>query len=69
MNDMICIEGSHEEKTDEHGMISRQFVRKYKLPKECDREKLMSNLSRDGVLTIQVNWALLINELINKIVT
>lgn len=28
----IIVEGKHEEKQDEHGYISRQFVRRYQLP-------------------------------------
>nr|QDZ38462.1 small heat shock protein 20.2 [Lasioderma serricorne] len=51
-NDTIEVEGKHEEKQDEHGYISRRFVRKYKLPKGHDIEHVQSNLSSDGVLTI-----------------
>ena len=49
----LMIEGKHEEKMDEHGFISRQFTRKYLLPKDVDPASVVSNLSRDGVLTIQ----------------
>lgn len=48
----IEIEGKHEEKADEHGYISRHFVRKYVLPKGHDINQVQSNLSTDGVLTI-----------------
>lgn len=48
----IEIEGNHEEKQDEHGYISRRFVRKYILPKGHDINQVQSNLSSDGVLTI-----------------
>lgn len=48
----IVVEGKHEEKPDEHGFISRHFVRKYFLPKGHDISKVASNLSSDGVLTI-----------------
>lgn len=51
-NNTITIEGKHEEKQDEHGFISRQFVRRYVLPKDCDINKVESKLSSDGVLTI-----------------
>ncbi|KAK9879612.1 hypothetical protein WA026_006676 [Henosepilachna vigintioctopunctata] len=51
-NNMISIEGKHEEKEDEHGFISRQFVRRYVIPKDCDFSKIESRLSSDGVLTI-----------------
>lgn len=48
----IVVEGKHEEKEDEHGYISRQFVRKYVLPEDHDIEQIQSKLSSDGVLTI-----------------
>lgn len=48
----ITVEGKHEEKQDEHGFISRHFVRKYVLPKGHDINQTVSNLSSDGVLTI-----------------
>ncbi|KAK9879613.1 hypothetical protein WA026_006677 [Henosepilachna vigintioctopunctata] len=51
-NNTITIEGKHEEKEDEHGHISRQFVRRYVLPKNCDLGKIESKLSSDGVLII-----------------
>ncbi|KAL3283622.1 hypothetical protein HHI36_006761 [Cryptolaemus montrouzieri] len=51
-NNTITIEGKHEEKEDDHGYISRHFVRRYVLPKDCDYSKVESKLSSDGVLTI-----------------
>lgn len=48
----IIVEGKHEEKQDEHGFVSRQFVRRYMLPEDHDIEKVESSLSSDGVLTI-----------------
>ncbi|CAG9833596.1 unnamed protein product [Diabrotica balteata] len=48
----ITIEAEHEEKQDDHGAIYRHFVRKYKLPDNCDIEKVDSKLSSDGVLSI-----------------
>nr|UTS59878.1 heat shock protein 20 [Monochamus alternatus] len=48
----ITIEGKHEEKQDEHGYISRHFVRRYVLPQNCDINQVQSKLSSDGVLTI-----------------
>nr|QWV59569.1 heat shock protein 21 [Lasioderma serricorne] len=50
--DTITVEGKHEEKQDEHGFISRHFVRKYILPKGHDISQTVSSLSSDGVLTI-----------------
>ena len=48
----VIVEAKHEEKEDEHGWISRQFVRKYLIPSQCDVDKVESKLSSDGVLTI-----------------
>ncbi|CAG5037786.1 unnamed protein product [Parnassius apollo] len=48
----IVVEGKHEEKKDEHGYVSRQFVRRYALPEGTQPEMVESKLSSDGVLTI-----------------
>lgn len=48
----LTIEGKHDEQEDEHGYISRHFVRKYILPKNCNISRIESKLSSDGVLTI-----------------
>ncbi|XP_045779787.1 protein lethal(2)essential for life-like [Maniola jurtina] len=48
----IIVEGNHEEKKDEHGYISRKFVRRYALPDGCNPETVQSKLSSDGVLTV-----------------
>ncbi|XP_071439441.1 protein lethal(2)essential for life-like [Hetaerina americana] len=48
----VVVEGKHEEMPDEHGFISRHFVRRYVLPKSVNAEALTSNLSSDGVLTV-----------------
>lgn len=52
-NNTVLIEGNHEERQDDHGYISRHFVRKYQLPKEVDANLLVSSLSSDGILTIK----------------
>jgi len=49
---IITVEGKHEEKQDEHGFISRHFVRKYTLPEGHDVSNVVSHLSLDGVLSI-----------------
>ncbi|XP_072946132.1 protein lethal(2)essential for life-like [Epargyreus clarus] len=48
----VMIEGKHEEKKDEHGLISRQFTRRYMLPEGCNPDLVESKLSSDGVLSI-----------------
>ncbi|XP_032665442.1 protein lethal(2)essential for life-like [Odontomachus brunneus] len=54
MNNFIIVEGKHKEKKAKYGTISRHFVRKYMFPEQCDMEKITSNLSSDGVLTINM---------------
>ncbi|KAK7872971.1 hypothetical protein R5R35_004278 [Gryllus longicercus] len=51
----IVVEAKHEERPDEHGFISREFQRRYKLPEEVDLDAITSNLSSDGVLTIEAH--------------
>ena len=48
----VIVEAKHEDKQDEHGWVSRQFVRKYLIPEQCDLTQVSSNLSSDGVLSI-----------------
>lgn len=48
----IVVEAKHDEKRDEHGWISRQFVRKYIVPSQCDVDQVESHLSSDGILSI-----------------
>ncbi|KAL9906945.1 uncharacterized protein ACN427_003347 [Glossina fuscipes fuscipes] len=50
----IIVEGKHEEREDDRGFISRHFVRRYALPKGYDPNKVLSTLSSDGVLTVNV---------------
>lgn len=51
----ITIEGKHEERQDNHGFISRQFLRRYALPRDCLSESVTSTLSSDGILTVMAN--------------
>lgn len=48
----VTVEAKHEEKQDEHGYVSRHFVRRYVLPPSHDLANITSTLSSDGVLTI-----------------
>ncbi|XP_011703482.1 PREDICTED: protein lethal(2)essential for life-like [Wasmannia auropunctata] len=48
----LVITAKHEDTEDDHGWVSRQFVRKYQLPKDINVEHLTSKLSSDGLLTI-----------------
>lgn len=48
----VVVEAKHEEKEDEHGWISREFIRKYMIPEQCDIDQVTSTLSSDGILSI-----------------
>lgn len=54
-DNVVTVEGRHDEKEDDHGYISRHFVRKYNLPKDIDCADLVSTLSSDGILTIKAH--------------
>lgn len=53
VDNMVIIEGHHDERNDNHGAIERHFVRKYSLPKEYDMETISSVMSSDGILTVK----------------
>lgn len=48
----VVIEGKHEERDDNNGLISRQFRRRYALPEGCDAQKVVSSLS-GGYLKVE----------------
>ena len=50
----ILVEAKHEEKSDDHGFISRHIVRRYAIPKGYDAHKVVSSLSSDGILTVSI---------------
>lgn len=52
-DDSIVVHAKHEEKRDDHGYISREFTRRYDLPKGFKVEEVTSSLSSDGVLSIK----------------
>lgn len=54
VDNSIVIEAKHEEKkTSESSFISRQFTRRYDLPKGFKPENVVSTLSSNGVLSIK----------------
>lgn len=53
VNNSIIVDAKHEEKRDKHGYISRQFSRRYNLPKGFKAEDVVSSMSSDGVLTVK----------------
>ncbi|XP_017053282.1 heat shock protein 23 [Drosophila ficusphila] len=50
----VLVEGTHEEREDDHGFITRHFIRRYALPEGYEADKVESTLSSDGVLTVKV---------------
>lgn len=53
VDDYLVVHGNHEQRADEHGFITREFTRRYKLPDDVEPDKISSSLSQDGVLTIK----------------
>ncbi len=51
IGNLLHVEAKHEEKS-ENKFVSRQFSRKYTLPKGCEATTVASNLSSDGILMI-----------------
>merc|ERR1711934_184758 len=51
VGDELSVDAKHEEKSD-NKFVSRQFSRKYTLPKGCDAAMVSSNLSSDGILMV-----------------
>lgn len=52
IDNFVIVEAKHEEKKDDHGFVSRKFVRRYLLPESHDICNVQSSLSLNGVLTI-----------------
>ncbi|KAJ6663497.1 hypothetical protein lerEdw1_009576 [Lerista edwardsae] len=52
VGDHIEVHAKHEERPDEHGYISREFHRRYMIPKGVDPAAITSALSPDGILSI-----------------
>merc|ERR1712008_152595 len=49
----LTVEAKHTEKSEDgRSFVSKQFCRRYTLPRDCKYELLASNLSADGVLVI-----------------
>lgn len=49
----LTIHGKHEERSDEHGYITREFTRRYVMPENVKMDQLSSTLSGNGVLAIK----------------
>ena len=53
MNNHLTVEAKHNEQSEDgRSFISKQFLRKYTLPRGCRQDCVASNLSSDGILVI-----------------
>ncbi|XP_004086069.1 alpha-crystallin A chain [Oryzias latipes] len=52
IDDFVEIQGKHGERQDDHGYISREFHRRYRLPSTVDQSAITCSLSADGLLTL-----------------
>ncbi|XDV19941.1 hypothetical protein PO909_025336 [Leuciscus waleckii] len=50
--DFIEIHAKHEDRQDDHGFVSREFTRKYRVPAGVDPASVTSSLSSEGVLIV-----------------
>uniref|UniRef100_F6R3Y5 Alpha-crystallin A chain n=2 Tax=Ornithorhynchus anatinus TaxID=9258 RepID=F6R3Y5_ORNAN len=51
LDEFVEIHGKHSERQDDHGYISREFHRRYRLPSNVDQASVSCSLSSDGMLT------------------
>ncbi|KAJ1112095.1 hypothetical protein NDU88_000364 [Pleurodeles waltl] len=51
VDDFVEIHGKHSEHQDDHGYVSREFHRRYRLPANVDQSSITCSLSTDGMLT------------------
>jgi crystallin, alpha B len=49
----IIVEGTHEEREDEFGFVSRQFTRRYVVPEEFDLDTVATFLDSEGKMIIK----------------
>ena len=49
-DNFLVVEGKHDERGDEHGYISRHFIRRYRLPENVNPDAITSSLSSDCLL-------------------
>lgn len=49
----IVIDAKHEERQDEHGYVTREFQRRYRLPENINVKDVVSSISSDGILTVK----------------
>lgn len=55
VNNTIVVEAKHEEKQDEHGFVSRHFVRRYVLPGKLAKEIFIIEWIQEKVFSLQMS--------------
>lgn len=55
VDNVVTVEGRHEEKEDDYGSVTRHFQRKYSLPACIEVADLVTTLSSDGILTLKAH--------------
>ncbi|KAI1290280.1 Protein lethal(2)essential for life [Halotydeus destructor] len=53
-DNQLIVHCCHEEKPDEHGVVKREFTRKYPLPLGADVDRVVSYVDPQGILAIKV---------------
>jgi HSP20 family molecular chaperone IbpA len=53
-NNELIIEAEHDEKPDEHGVVSRHFKRIYYVPSDIIEDDMVCSISTGGILTVHV---------------
>lgn len=53
-NQRVTVTAKHEEKQDNHGFVSREITRMFKLPEDVDPKSITSAINTNGVLNIKV---------------
>jgi len=52
VGDQLIIHCQHESRNDDHGSVSREISRSYKLPADIDATTIKSHLTQHGVLRV-----------------
>lgn len=61
-DDWVTIEGKHEERQGGNGHLARYFKRRYAMPPGHDSNKVTSDLSSNGILTVKAPLSKAIKE-------
>ncbi|KAK3728445.1 hypothetical protein RRG08_017246 [Elysia crispata] len=51
----VTVHAKHEERQDNHGFVTREMTRTYKLPKDVDLKSASSTMNANGTLSIKLS--------------